>query len=284
MAKWHRKIWEAPGKGWRVAGNLSTLQWILGPWWVQILGAVAMITTVIIGILKSQPVLWIAAALWVLLAVLLISAIVRIKPWLPRETRPITIPRKNWIPLHKAPFQIGVTSAFDDVAKHPAWQMDLALVDSVNGKPKHPKMIVNSAVPAYRNKLGGDLIYGKVEWEDQSFGWLWGEFGKSVLGFSVFPWDLETSSNWIWSIDVDVWDKLRPKANFAWRLMLDVLSGLIDGGHFHVWARCDNPSSPFTCVTSDVWRHFKVTDWHRGQAECDGQKLYSVHVEPRLKV
>lgn len=200
---------------------------------------------------------------------------------LQRRERPITTASPSWIRIADAPFEIPKRPNLPDEIEF--WGDDILqafLAGSTSQEPPTPNMPFNPSVPSMRDLDGRELVYCGIDWDKHSFVWTWGRDGKSH-GFGMPPSDIIALDRTVSRISDDVWKAIQSRTRFTWELMEDPICEMIYGGHLTVWARRGSPAAPFSPLPHDSWQHFRVVDWHTGEAATDsGERLYSVYVEP----
>jgi hypothetical protein len=198
-----------------------------------------------------------------------------------RRTRPITTASPSWIRIADAPFEIPKRPNLPDEIEF--WgdnMLQAFLAGSTSQEPPTPNMPFNPSVPSMRDLDGRELVYCGIDWERRSFVWTWSRNGKSH-GFGMPPSDIIALDRPVSWISDEVWKAIQSRTRFTWQLMEDPVSEMIYRGHLTVWARRGSPAAPFSSLPHDSWQHFRVVDWHTGEAATDsGERLYSVYVEP----
>ncbi len=199
-----------------------------------------------------------------------------------RQARAISkaraFPSRKWLPIANAPFELPQRAQYADRFGQRVFY-DHMLADELDNGPRLLGMRYSPAVPAYRNSNGADLIVARVDWDKRAFQWWWGTT-DTYTGFSIRPWEAETTDRWKWFIPESVWAHLKQKSLFLWQIMTIPLDEMIQDGSLRVWARLGAATAPFTLIAPDAWRHFQIVDWDLGSAASDCEKLYSIHVEP----
>jgi hypothetical protein len=195
-------------------------------------------------------------------------------------------PKPNWIKYVDAPFLLFNHPEILRTRSHFGKRfIDVHLAGGeIDSPPVSPRMGFNPALPVNRSDRFGDLFECGVNFRMHSFEWYWKK-GKKIYGFSVSPGTFLDpklhDENYMTNVlRPDQIEKIRERAAFAWRLMVDSIVEAVENGSATLWGRVLQATNNFTKVSPDSIKHFEIVDWESGQARTrDGEVIYSLYIE-----